>query len=300
MSGIIDVRDWITMWVDDTVYTELRQEIEDSIDTTGAVTAVARLETLAVENCSVYLEGSDDGQQFVTVTSTGTDEDQQQVYLSASANFGTAGRLYKYLRWRLERLSAGSFYATFRIRVILTSATDGSRRMGTGTRSRPSGGALRTESGVIYFQPWTCLQGQGTAGTVEYPIQPIGQWLDTSGMAGFHVIQDISYVSNVDLVLETSPFGEETNDLWRPLHLDRSAGKDQFFISNETDDLLAGVTNYGSGGGYLRWRLAPVAPANDWVVCFRIEIVPAAQVEGRPVHPRRRGRLPCIPPSCTE
>lgn len=287
MPGIVDVQDWMTMWGDYSVYTEIEQSIEESIETSGSSNGIAILETLAIENCTVYLEGSDDGQTFVTVTSTGTDEDQKQVYLDTSANFGSSTRLYKFLRWRLANTSA-DYYATFRVRVILTSASDGSRRMTTGCKGCQSGAIHRSPSGIITFQRWLCLEGKGTASPFEYPIQPIGQWLDTSGMSSYHVVQELSYVSNADVILESSPFPEEADDLWTELFATRTTGKKQYYVSNETDaNDLAGSTGMAAGGGYLRWRVQPVTASTAWTVCFRIDVVPGTQVEGRPVYPRR-------------
>lgn len=284
MSGIVDVRDWITMYGDGSVFHEVKQEIEESIETTGAATAVARLETLGVSNATVYLEGSDDGQNYVSVISTAAAEDTQQVYLSASANYGTAGRLFKYLRWRIAEVSASAFYATFRIRVILTSAKDGSRRVATGRNSHSSGNARRTSSGVIYFQPWISLEAK-SAGSLEQPVQPMSQWLDTSAMPGCHIIQTISYLDaapNAGLKLESSPYPADLSTIWTQVTATtRAAGTLQFAVSNESSDSLY------DGGGYLRWRMDPTTPANEWAICFRIEVVPGAQVEGRHVQPRR-------------
>ncbi len=282
MPGIVDVRDWNTLFVDTTL-TELRQEIEQSILTEGAATALARLETLRVENCTVHLEGSDDGQAFVTLLSTTTEDDVVSTYLSISANYGTPGRLYKFLRWRLERLSAGDYFATFRIRVILTGA-DGSRHSvpgvgGCGTIRRRSSG-----SGVLHFQPLTTLIGKGTAATIEYPIQPIGQWLDTASMPGYHVKAFVAYANNAAVKLESNPYPEEYADAvyWNGLRDLGSPGATQFAVSNETADATK------SGGGYLRWRVAPVDPAQDWEITFSVGIVPGVAVDGHYVQPRVR------------
>ncbi len=283
MPGIVDLRNWNSLFVNGTTFSELRQEIGQSILTEGAVSALARLETLRVENCTVDLEGSDDGQTFVTLVSTSNEDAVASVYLNLSANYGTTNRLYKYLRWRLVRSSAADFHATFRIRVILTGA-DGSRRPVRTAGRCGSRREIRSSSGLIHYQPLTTLIGKGTAADIEYPIQPIGQWLDTTGMPGYHVKAFVAYANNAVATLESNPYPEEYADsaYWVSLRSLATAGTTQFTVSNETDE----VTEYG--GGYLRWRVVPATPADPWEITFSIDIVPAVAVEGRYVQPRMR------------
>jgi hypothetical protein len=242
-----------------------------------------------VSGCTVFLEGSDDGQQFVTLTSTSSPENMGQVYLRRSANLGTTERLYTFLRWRVS--GSGNYYATFRVRVVLT-AGDGVKRSVALTRANGVSQGCGAGGGggdqAVLFEPWLCLHGAGAAaGALEYPIQPIGRWLDTSNMPTYHVLQTITDFSNVNLILETAAFPEEVSDHWNTVRSTAGAGEWQIPVSNEfAYSSGASAPAYPAGGGYLRWRVQPVTIANDWYICFQLKVVPGASAQGRTVAPR--------------
>ena len=284
MPGIVDLREWFTLRGTYADIPEIKQQIENGIETVGAATASARLETLAAENCTVYLEGSDTGQEFITLTSTANDEQTKDIRLSRSKDYGSANRLYKYLRWRVAATSSGDWHATFRVRVILTAAGTGFRREVSGCGPACTTGVLRTADGIIYFQPWMDLEGKGAAaGTVEYPIQPIGRWVDTSNMPTYHILGTLSYAENAKLYLEASPYPEEVADVthWTLIADRNTVGDFQLDVSTESDDAAI------SAAGYLRWRIVPTDPADPWSICFKLKVVPGQHVVGQNIQPRR-------------
>jgi len=76
------------------------QDISDSIDTSRHDSAVATIRVLDATNCAFHLEGSDDGQSFVSLKDL-TAPSSEPVYLSKAQQPGDATRLYRVLRWRV-------------------------------------------------------------------------------------------------------------------------------------------------------------------------------------------------------
>jgi len=282
MPGIKDLRKWFTLRSKYSDIPEVKQEIPYCIETTGSSTASARLETLAVENCTVYLEGSDTGQEFITLTSTASSEQLKNIYLSRSKDYGSSERLYKYLRWRVAATGSGDWYVTFRIRVILTGA-GGVRREVSTCGSGCGNSVRRTADGIIYMQPWIDLEGKGSTPALDdYPVQPVGDWIDASKMPTYNILGTISYADNAKVFLETSPYPEECTDFWEKVdERGLTLGDFQLAVSSESGD--ASYKSYG----YLRWRIVPTTPANPWSICFKLKVVPGPPVVGQNLQPRR-------------
>ena len=93
------------------------QDISDSIDTSRHESAVATMRVIEATLCVLHLEGSDDGQSFVSIKSMSA-ADNQPVYLSKTQQPGETTRLYRVLRWRVVPTDAG-WVCCGRISVVL-------------------------------------------------------------------------------------------------------------------------------------------------------------------------------------
>jgi hypothetical protein len=99
------------------------QEICESVDTSAYRTGVVTGRMFKGLSCDLYVEGSDDGQTFVTVlTLSGAASpggfDKDEVQLNQTEPPGSAGRLYRILRWRLDG-TAGGWEFCGRVGIVL-------------------------------------------------------------------------------------------------------------------------------------------------------------------------------------
>jgi len=113
----IELRDWITLRGVSPAFATLAQEVDETLDTEGASYGHAELQTLRCASCTVFLEGSDSGQTFEPVLSATGGAGLTTARLNKEVPAGQAGRLYRYLRWRIA--ATDSWTATFRISVTL-------------------------------------------------------------------------------------------------------------------------------------------------------------------------------------
>jgi len=94
------------------------QETDGSIDTSRYNSGVLLIRVQDALNCTVYVEGSDDGgQNFTEIYGLSTRGDRTY-YLNRLEPFGAANRLYKILRWRIVATTT-DWTATFRVVIVL-------------------------------------------------------------------------------------------------------------------------------------------------------------------------------------
>jgi hypothetical protein len=118
MGVSVDLLPLTTMMGDSTV-TSLIQDVCESIDTSKYSTGVINARSVHSFNASLIVEGSDDGQTFVSLVAiaAGTVGRSTPAYLNRAEAFGSATRLYRYIRWRVAASVAWEFCG--RVNVVL-------------------------------------------------------------------------------------------------------------------------------------------------------------------------------------
>jgi len=94
-----------TIMGDDTVVSVV-QEVCESIDTSRYRTGVITARSVQSLGVDLVVEGSDDGQAFIALLEipAATVRTATAKHLNRSEAFGSSGRLYRILRWRLAGL----------------------------------------------------------------------------------------------------------------------------------------------------------------------------------------------------